>query len=63
MHSAGEFYGCSQGRERELSDLQNQLEDYYNRMGNDPSLSVGLLMNGDMFAVLHDNIYQRVVMK
>jgi 3-methyladenine DNA glycosylase/8-oxoguanine DNA glycosylase len=63
VHSAGEFYGCSQARERELFDLQSKLDDYYNRMNNDQSLSVGLIMTGDIFVTLHNDIYQRVVIK
>jgi hypothetical protein len=62
VHSALEFYGHSQVRERELEAVQKRLESLFNA-NQDQSLSVHFLMEGVPCVVQQGDKYHRVVIK
>ena len=62
VHSALEFYGHSQLRERELEAVQKRLESLFNS-NQDQSLSVHFLAEGVPCVVQHGEKYHRVVIK
>lgn len=64
MSSATEFYGHSQGREKELDALHKHLESIYNNNSiNDQSISVHLLMDGVPCVIQQGDKYHRVIIK
>ncbi|CAF4012309.1 unnamed protein product [Rotaria sp. Silwood2] len=63
VYSAIEFYGHSQGREKELDAFCKHLEDVYNNNTNDQSLSVHFLMDGIPCVIQQGVKYHRVVIK
>ncbi|CAF1033127.1 unnamed protein product [Rotaria sordida] len=64
VHSAGEFYGVSQSRERELESLFKYLEEFYNNNSiNDQLLSVNVLVEGTPCVVQQGDKYHRVLIK
>ncbi|CAF3570765.1 unnamed protein product [Rotaria sp. Silwood1] len=63
VYSAIEFYGHSQGREKELDAFYKHLEDVYNNNTNDQSLSVHFLMEGIPCVIQQGDKYHRVTIK
>jgi hypothetical protein len=63
VYSAVEFYGHSQGREKELDAFHKHLETMYNNNTNDQSLSVHFLMEGVPCVIQQGEKYHRVIIK
>ncbi|CAF1170367.1 unnamed protein product [Rotaria sordida] len=63
VYSAIEFYGHSQGREKELDAFYKHLEDIYNNNTNDQSLSVHFFMEGIPCVIQQGDKYHRVIIK
>lgn len=63
IRNAGEFYGLSQNREKEYTDLSRSLEDYYNNLSNESLLRDSLIMEGMPYVIQDRDKYQRVIVK
>jgi hypothetical protein len=63
VHSASEFYGYSQKRERELENLSKLFDEYYNNTANDSSLSVMFFVDGTPCVIQQGDKYHRVIIR
>ncbi|CAF1434332.1 unnamed protein product [Adineta ricciae] len=63
VHSAVEFYGLSQNRDKEFQNFSDHLQKHYNHSGNDETVNVKPASEGELFVIQQDEKYHRVILK